>query len=95
MNGAVGDRNLLVGILAVQMDFIRRDQLIAAMNAWVLEKQTPIEELLQRQGALDKPTRDLLEALVAKHLALHDNNAEKSLSNTVDRFDGGRTGSGP
>jgi eukaryotic-like serine/threonine-protein kinase len=32
------DRNLLFGILALQMDFISRDQLIAAMNAWVLDK---------------------------------------------------------
>src|SRR5438876_943530 len=32
------DRNLLFGILALQMDFISRDQLVTAMNAWVLEK---------------------------------------------------------
>ncbi len=32
------DRNLLFGILALQMDFISRDALIAAMNAWVLDK---------------------------------------------------------
>src|SRR5688572_26458923 len=79
MNGAASDRHLLVGILAVQMDFIRRDQLIAAMNAWVLENQSSLETILERQGALDRQTRELLEALVAKHLALHDNNAEKSL----------------
>jgi hypothetical protein len=28
------DRNLLFGILAVQMDFASRDALIAAMSAW-------------------------------------------------------------
>jgi WD40 repeat protein/serine/threonine protein kinase len=61
------------------MDFVCRDQLVAAMNAWVLEKQTPLEEIFQRHGALDRSTRELLEALAAKHLAVHDNNAEKSL----------------
>jgi serine/threonine protein kinase len=73
------DRNLLVGILAIQLDFIRRDQLIAAMHAWVLEKKTPLEELLERQGAVDRRTRKLLEDLVERHLEAHENDAEKSL----------------
>jgi hypothetical protein len=30
------DRNLLFGILALQMDFASRDQLVAAMHAWVM-----------------------------------------------------------
>src|SRR5262249_2154170 len=36
------DRNLLFGILALQMDFISRDALIEAMHAWVLEKAKPL-----------------------------------------------------
>jgi hypothetical protein len=32
------DRKLLVDILALQMDFITRDALIAAMHAWVLDQ---------------------------------------------------------
>jgi hypothetical protein len=32
------DRNLLFGILALQMGFLSRDALVAAMNAWVLDK---------------------------------------------------------
>ena len=43
------DRNLLVGIVAVQNGFISRDDLIAAMNDWVLEKRTPLENILRRQ----------------------------------------------
>ena len=35
MAQSAADRNLLFGILALQMDFITRDALIAAMNAWV------------------------------------------------------------
>src|SRR5262249_49755447 len=38
---ADADRNLLFGILALQMDFIGRDALIAAMHAWVLDKAKP------------------------------------------------------
>jgi hypothetical protein len=32
------DRNLLFGILAVQLDFVSKDALIAGMNAWLLDK---------------------------------------------------------
>ena len=39
---ATADRNLLFGIVALQMDFIDRDSLVAAMNAWVLEKTKPL-----------------------------------------------------
>jgi hypothetical protein len=80
MTHKASDRNLLVGILAVQMDFIRRDQLIGAMHAWVLQKATPLEEILQREGALDRRTRELLEALVERHLEAHENDPEKSLA---------------
>src|SRR5580704_9477714 len=74
------DRNLLFGILALQMDFIRRDALIAAMHAWVLAKAKPLGQILLDQKALTADTHALLEALVQKHLALHGNDTEKSLA---------------
>jgi hypothetical protein len=60
------DRNLLFGILALQMDFISRDALLTAMHAWVLQKRTPLGQLLQAQGALDAEARALLEALLER-----------------------------
>jgi hypothetical protein len=74
------DRNLLFGILALQMDFISRDALIAAMNAWVLDKAKPLGQVLQEQGVLSAERRALLEALVQEHLKQHDNDPEKSLA---------------
>src|SRR6266403_572493 len=79
MNSAA-DRNLLFGILALQMDFISREQLIAAMNAWVLEKASPLSAILLQQEALNQEEHDLLEALVAKHLSRHGNDPERSLA---------------
>src|SRR5262245_56517891 len=73
------DRNLLFGILALQMDFISRDALIAGMNAWVLDKTKPLSQVLIQQGALRSDAHTLLEALVQKHLELHDNDPERSL----------------
>jgi hypothetical protein len=74
------DRNLLFGILALQMDFITRDALIAGMNAWVLDKSKPLGQLLKEQGALGTEEHALLEALVKKHLQLHGDDPHKSLA---------------
>jgi serine/threonine-protein kinase len=74
------DRNLLFGILALQMDFIDRDTLVRGMHAWVLDKAKPLGQVFREQGALAEDTHALLEALVAKHLALHSDNAQKSLA---------------
>lgn len=65
------DRNLLVGIIALQMDFIGRDALVAAMNAWVLDKSQVLESVLLRQAAISADTQQLLQALVAKHQEIH------------------------
>jgi serine/threonine protein kinase/tetratricopeptide (TPR) repeat protein len=80
MSQPSADRNLLFGMLAMQMDFITREQLIAAMQAWVFEKHRPLGAILVQQNALADDNRGLLELLVQKHLAHHDNNTEKSLA---------------
>lgn len=74
------DRNLLFGILALQMDFITRDQLVAGMNAWVLDKAKLLGQILVEQEALDDDNRAWLEAGVERHVAKHDNDSSKSLS---------------
>jgi eukaryotic-like serine/threonine-protein kinase len=75
----VADHNLLFGILALQMDFIRRDALIAAMNAWVLQKTKPLGQILCEQGDLSAERRSLLEALVQEHVKQHGNDTRCSL----------------
>jgi serine/threonine-protein kinase len=80
MSVAHADRNLLFGILALQMDFVTRDQLVAAMNAWVLDKTKSLGAVLLAQGALRDDTRVLLDTLVGKHLEMHGNDAERSLA---------------
>jgi eukaryotic-like serine/threonine-protein kinase len=74
------DRNLLFGILALQMDFISRDALIAAMGAWVLEKAKGLGQILLAQGALVPERLALLEALVAEHVKVHHNDPQQSLA---------------
>src|ERR1700722_10764883 len=74
------DRNLLFGILALQMDFISRDQLIAGMQAWALDKSKSLGEILSIQKALTANNRALLEPLVGAHIAQHGNDPQKSLA---------------
>jgi hypothetical protein len=50
MSAAAADRNLLFGILALQMDFISRDALIQGMNAWVLDKLARIIQALRSKA---------------------------------------------
>jgi hypothetical protein len=74
------DRNLLFGIRALQLDFINREQLIAAMHAWGLDKHKSLGDILHEQGALNPERHTLLEALVQEHLRQHGGDVEKSLA---------------
>ena len=80
MAHANGDRNLLFGILALQMDFIGRDALVRAMHAWVLDKDKPLGQILVEQQALGSRAAALLDAVVQQHLKQHGDDAEKSLA---------------
>ncbi len=80
MSRTATDRNLVFGILALQMDFIARDALIAAMNAWLLEKHRSLEDILEARGALEPADRSLLEPLVRRHIEQHGDDPAKSLA---------------
>jgi serine/threonine-protein kinase len=74
------DRNLLFGILALQLDFIGRDQLVAAMTAWVLDKHKPLGLILIEQQALTVPDYEALQLLVDRHLEHHEQQPQRGLA---------------
>ncbi len=80
MAESTADRNMLFGILALQLDFIDRAQLIAAMQAWVLDKSEPLDEILAQRGDLSQDRQALLKALVQEHLKQHGDDLQKSLA---------------
>ncbi len=80
MSRTDANRNLLLGVLALQMDFIDREQLIVAVNRWVTDKSRDLDQILLDQEALETDAHQLLLALVNKHLELHDNSPAKSLA---------------
>jgi serine/threonine protein kinase/formylglycine-generating enzyme required for sulfatase activity len=79
-SGTGADRNLLLGILALQNNFITRQQLLTAFDQWTTDKSRSLGEILENLGAITADRRLLLEALMAEHLKLHDNDAENSLA---------------
>jgi serine/threonine protein kinase/tetratricopeptide (TPR) repeat protein len=80
MNGPNADRNLLYGVLALQMGFIGRDALIAAMTSWVSAKHKTLGEILTEQGALAAADHSPIEQVVLRHLERHGEDPVRSLT---------------
>jgi tetratricopeptide (TPR) repeat protein len=74
------DHNLLFGILALQLNFISRDALIEAMNAWVLDKRRLLGQILLAHGRLGPERLQLLESVVLEHLKAHGDDPQRSLA---------------
>jgi serine/threonine-protein kinase len=74
------DRNVLFGTLALQLDFIDRDDLITALSARASAKDKPLGELLLDLGCLSLRRRQVLEALVEEHLDAHHGDPRQSLA---------------
>jgi eukaryotic-like serine/threonine-protein kinase len=79
---AIGaDHNLLVGVLALQLNFVTREELIdAACESAGADKPQALLEAFRQRGALSADECDLLGALVDRHLARHNNDPQQSLA---------------
>jgi serine/threonine-protein kinase len=77
---AVAAENLLLGLLALQNNFVSRERLLAAFAVWVADKASPLGRVLCDQGALDPSRLALLEALVREHLKIHGDDPGQSLA---------------
>ncbi|HET6881393.1 MAG TPA: serine/threonine-protein kinase [Pirellulales bacterium] len=65
------DRELLFGILATQVGFVSRDDLLAALRAWPAEREKCLGDLLAERGSLDGEARQLVDRLVEQRTKLH------------------------
>ena len=74
------DRDLLFGILALQLGLIDQGQLVSAFHAWTRDKARPLAEHLTARGDLDGEQRAGVEAMVALYLKKHGGDVEKSLA---------------
>jgi serine/threonine-protein kinase len=74
------DRSLLFGLLALQNGLIDQAQLLAAFQAWTLDKGRLLADYLVSRGDLNTAQRATIDALAALHLEKHGGDAEKSLA---------------
>src|SRR5262249_20909623 len=73
-------RDLLFGLLALQVGLIDQGDLFAAFNAWSRTKERPLADVLVAQGSLEAQQRGLVDSLVAMHLKRHGGDPEQSLA---------------
>src|SRR5262245_17985400 len=78
--GGLAAEQLVFGIIALQNNFITRDQLVTAFDAWVQDKSRRLVEILESLGALTIAHRRVLETLVEMFLAKHNGSPEKCLA---------------
>ncbi len=74
------DRNLLFGALALQLDLINREQLVAGINIWASDLDRTLADVLRQSGVLSAESCQVIEPLVEKHRGMHDGNVLVSLS---------------
>jgi tetratricopeptide (TPR) repeat protein/tRNA A-37 threonylcarbamoyl transferase component Bud32 len=77
---AAADRHLLFGLLALQNGIINQGQLVAAFQAWSLDKSRSLAEHLEARGDLTSAKRAVLDALAAVHVETHGGSVEQSLA---------------
>jgi eukaryotic-like serine/threonine-protein kinase len=77
---SAADYALLFGILALQNNFVSREALVDAFNAWVADKSRSLGQVLRDRGDLDTAHGALLEALAREHLKLHGGDPQESLA---------------
>jgi eukaryotic-like serine/threonine-protein kinase len=74
------DRNLLFGLLALQNGLINQGQLVAAFQAWSLDKAQMLADYLVIRGDLDTVQRAAIETLAGLYIERHGCDVEKSLA---------------
>jgi serine/threonine-protein kinase len=67
--GPPAEHNLLYVLLALQMDFVTRESLLPAMQAWLTDRDRSLGDLLQEQGTLTPEQRQLLDRAASEHLS--------------------------
>jgi eukaryotic-like serine/threonine-protein kinase len=81
------DRNLLFGVLALQMDFVTREAFLSAIAAWVREKARPLGEFLVERHSLAEGDFVLLSAIADEHVAHYAEGIPKGLTASLRPLD--------
>lgn len=77
------DRNLLFGVIALQLDLIDRDQFAEACAAWAARKSTPLADLLCERGWLAAGDREEVERVLKRRIDKRGGDVKASLVQAV------------
>jgi serine/threonine-protein kinase len=66
------DRNMILGVLALQLDFLGRTDLRDAIEVWAADRSRPLAQVLVERQVLAPRRASLLERLVDEYLIQHD-----------------------
>jgi serine/threonine protein kinase/formylglycine-generating enzyme required for sulfatase activity len=83
MSSTHSDLNPIPGLLAIVMEFVSRDQLLEALDAWQLDERKSLGEILVEQGALAEYRRLMMDSLMTEFLRRHQGEPNGSLE-TLD-----------
>lgn len=73
------DRNLLFGIVALQLEFVDSSQFTEACAAWAVARERTLAQILVERGWISAADSAEVEQLVARKIAKHAGDSHKSL----------------
>ena len=80
---AATDRNLLFGVLALQLDLLDAAQFVEACAAWAARKDAALADILLERGWLTPGDRADVERLLERKLKRNKGEINASLADTV------------
>jgi serine/threonine-protein kinase len=73
------DRNLLFGVLAVQLRFLTPQQLMEAAAAWATHQTEPLRKFLIASGALSEKRCEMIDGLIDEQIQAHQGDVHATL----------------
>ncbi len=80
MPGEQSNEQLLVAVLAVQLEFADSDRVMAAAAAWMTDRSRSLAERLEADGLISKERRGMLEAMVREAVRAHGGDSHKTMA---------------
>jgi tetratricopeptide (TPR) repeat protein/tRNA A-37 threonylcarbamoyl transferase component Bud32 len=77
------DSQLLLAALAVQNQFLSREQVVVALNRWATDRKTPLENFLIEEGQLSPADGELLAKLAQRQHKRQQSSASSAAENTA------------
>jgi serine/threonine-protein kinase len=78
------DRNLLVAVIALQLDILDQSQFAEVCAVWALTMDRPIDELLEERGWITREDRQEITRNLERKLRKHCGDIHASLAATAD-----------